>query len=328
MMKSITVFTPTYNRKHTISRTYQSLLRQTSNDFDWLIIDDGSTDGTLEWVESLGEKLTTQGCRYDWMGRQVEGEDNTHFSIKVPRANGSYLRIEYVLKPNGGLYTGYNVAYSIIETELNVCIDSDDYMPDNAVELILSTWKKQGSEKFAGLIGLDFFLSGVPIGGYFSEDLKVAHLVDIYQHKLHQGDIKCVLRTELMKQVAPQLGFEGEKNFNPVYMQLKVDDLYPSILVNQNLCFVEYQETDSMSKAIFKQYVNSPRSFSKLRILEMQLKHSTIKNKFRTSMHYVASCIISKDKKWLSNSPEKLITILVSPLGLLWYWYIMYKNKK
>ena len=56
-MKTITIFTPTYNRKHTLPRTYESLCRQTCDDFDWLIIDDGSTDGSREWVESLGEKV-------------------------------------------------------------------------------------------------------------------------------------------------------------------------------------------------------------------------------------------------------------------------------
>ena len=54
-MKLLTIFTPTYNRKHTIGRTYDSLLRQTSKDFHWLIIDDGSIDGTKERVESLGQ---------------------------------------------------------------------------------------------------------------------------------------------------------------------------------------------------------------------------------------------------------------------------------
>lgn len=327
-MKSITIFTPTYNRKHTISRTYQSLMRQTSTDFDWLVIDDGSTDGTRQWIESLGAKISICGCKYDWMGRRVEGLDQNHFVIEVSRIDGQVLRIEYIFKPNGGLYTGYNVAYNLIETELNVCIDSDDYMPDDAVELILSNWNNRDNNDYAGLIGLDFYLSGNPIGGHFPKELHIARLIDIYQYKLHQGDIKCVLRTDLMKTVCPQIGFEGEKNFNPVYMQLMVDDLYPSIVINKNLCFVEYQETDSMSKAIFKQYVNSPRSFAKLRVLEMQLSHSTLRNKFRTAMHYVASCLISKDGKWLDQSPEKLITILVLPFGFLWYWYILLKNKQ
>lgn len=327
-MKQITVFTPTFNRKHTLHRTFASLLRQTSKDFDWLIIDDGSCDGTRQWVESLGKKVSEKGSRFDWMGRLIEGYDENHFILECEGTDGASLRIEYVSKPNGGLYTGYNVAYCLIQTELNVCIDSDDYMPDNAIELIIDTWRRKGNSSYAGIIGLDFFLDGTPIGGYFNEDLNLARLVDIYQYKLHQGDIKCVLRTDLMREVAPQIGFEGEKNFNPVYMQLKVDDKYPSLILNNNLCFVEYQETDSMSKAIYRQYMNSPRSFAKLRLLEMSLDHSTFKNKFRCAMHYVSSCIFSKDKRWLQKSTAPIVTLLAAPIGLLWYLFVSYKNRE
>lgn len=56
-MKTLTIFTPAYNRAHTIGRTYESLLRQTSKDFEWLVIDDGSTDNTQELVEKwIAEK--------------------------------------------------------------------------------------------------------------------------------------------------------------------------------------------------------------------------------------------------------------------------------
>ena len=134
MDKILTVFTPSYNRKHTINRTYESLCRQTCMEFNWLIIDDGSSDGTREWVESLGEKVVTKGVVFDWMGRKLSSESDNHFVIES--LGDSPMRIEYVYKPNGGLYTGYNVAYALIETELCVCIDSDDYVPDDLVEKI------------------------------------------------------------------------------------------------------------------------------------------------------------------------------------------------
>ena len=64
------------------------------------------------------------------MGRIISEELSSadHFVIQSPN-----VRIEYVYKPNGGLYTGYNVAYQTIQTELCVCVDSDDYMPEDAV---------------------------------------------------------------------------------------------------------------------------------------------------------------------------------------------------
>ncbi|MCR5043463.1 MAG: glycosyltransferase family 2 protein [Bacteroidaceae bacterium] len=322
-MKTLTVFTPTYNRIHTLPRTYESLCRQTSSDFDWLIIDDGSSDGTRAWVESLGEMVESTGKRFDWMGRELDGEDDNHFKVKTDK-----FIIEYIYKPNGGLYTGYNVAYATIQTELCVCIDSDDFMPDDAVETIVKRWtgKPRGKE-YCGIVGLDFnVVDGKPIGGFFS-----GHLSEAYQTEIvHTGDVKQVMRTGLMRQVAPQIGFWGEKDFNPFYMLIQVLDKYPILISNDNFCWVEYQiGTDSMSQGIWKQYVRSPHSYAKYRINQMTLKHgNSLKNKFRLCVHYVSSCLLSKDGEWLKKSPLKGLTIMAAPLGVLLYFYVKYKNRK
>lgn len=341
-MKTLTVFTPTYNRKHTLPRTYESLCRQTCRDFDWLVIDDGSSDGTREWIESLGPKMIAKGQKFDWMGRVNDDElqvtnyelqsCSDHFFIQTPS-----LLIEYIYKPNGGLYTGYNVAYQTIQTELCICIDSDDYMPDDAVEKILLLWKKhypEGSlnhplsaityKEYCGIEGLDFDINtNLPIGGFFPSDLVEACKLEVPHH----GDTKQVLRTDLMRVVAPMIGFEGEKNFNPIYMIINVCDRYPLLILNENLCTVEYQiGADSMSQGIFRQYVNSPRSFAKMRLQEMNFIHNSFKGRFRSAIHYVSSCIIARDGEWLKKSNRKFITLLASPFGVLLYLYIKSKS--
>lgn len=295
-MKTLTIFTPTFNRAHTLGRTYQSLLRQSCKDFEWLIIDDGSTDNTQELVEKWSKEN------------------------KIP--------IRYIFKENGGLYTGYNTAYANINTELNVCIDSDDYMPDDAVEIILTHWKKYGGSEYAGITGLDYLLKGTPIGGLFPSNMHKGHLIDLIVKKLHSGDTKQVMRTDLMKSVSPLTGFPGEKNFNPAYMFFQVDNEYPSLFINKNLCYVEYQQNDSMSKGIFKQYLNSPNSFAKTRILYLTLKRTSFSFIIRNCIHYNSSCIIANDKNWLKNSPRKFLTILTRPLGYLLTKYIKYKANK
>lgn len=123
-MATLTVFTPLYNRINTLKRTYESLKRQTSKDFVWLIIDDGSTDNPYEIIK-------------EWI------KINNGFEIK------------YVYKENGGMHTAHNTAYENIDTELNVCVDSDDYMPDNAVQLIIDCWNKNKNKGYAGIIALD-----------------------------------------------------------------------------------------------------------------------------------------------------------------------------
>ena len=236
--------------------------------------------------------------------------------------------IRYIWKENGGLHTGYNTAYANIDTELCVCIDSDDWMPDDAVEKITRCWQEKGSSKYAGIMGLDFDTKGKPLGGFFPDDLHEAYFLDMYINNIHRADTKEVMRTELMKQVAPQVGFEGEKNFNPVYMLLQVCDDYPLIVLNENLCIVEYQQDDSMSRGIYRQYMNSPRSFAKLRLLEMNLKRNTFKHRFRSAVHYISSCLIAKDKNWLKLASNKWLVLMAAPFGLVLSFFIKSKAKK
>lgn len=101
-MENLTIFTPTYNRAYCLTNCYESLKRQTCKSFIWLIIDDGSNDNTKELVDS-------------WIAEK-------------------HIKIMYHWQRNQGMHGAHNTAYEMIETELNVCIDSDDYMPDDAVE--------------------------------------------------------------------------------------------------------------------------------------------------------------------------------------------------
>ena len=107
-MKTLTVFTPAFNRAHLLTRLYESLCNQTCQDFNWLIVDDGSTDETKALVSK-------------WIAEN-----------KIP--------IAYIYQENQGMHGAHNTAYKNIATPLNTCIDSDDYMPLNGVELILSKW--------------------------------------------------------------------------------------------------------------------------------------------------------------------------------------------
>ncbi len=294
--RELTIFTPSWNRAHTLPRLYGSLCTQTCRDFEWLVIDDGSTDGTEELVRG-------------WM---TEGK----------------LPIRYIRKENGGLYTGYNLAYETIETELNVCIDSDDCLPEDAVETILRVWREKGSDRYAGLIGLDCGLSdGKAIGGRFPEGMEECYLLDLYARRLHRGDAKQVMRTDLMKRVAPQEGFPGEKYFNPIYMLLQVCDEYPLLVVNHCLCLVEYQQADSMSRSIWHQYIDSPRSFAKMRRLEMSLHRNTAANRFRSAIHYVAECLVARDPRWLKDSPRKGLTFAAALPGAALFVIIRMKTR-
>ncbi|WP_319995446.1 glycosyltransferase family 2 protein [Trichococcus shcherbakoviae] len=292
MKPTITVFTPTYNRAHLLHMCYESLKNQTIKDFCWLIIDDGSTDETKLLVES-------------WI------RESNDFEIK------------YSFKKNGGLHTGYNLAIEIMDTELCICIDSDDYMPDNAIEKILKLWEKEKDVKFAGIIGLDFNTKNEIIGEPLP-DVKDVDLNELMITKKLVGDKKIVMRTELYKKVAPMPTLNNEKNFNPNYMNVLIGEDYRFLVLNENLCFVEYLE-EGMTKNIFNQYVDSPNSFAQIRILYMNLKKSSLLFKVKNAIHYTSSCIIAKKYKHIiTKSPNKLLTALMFPFGCLLTMYIRY----
>lgn len=296
-MIELTVFTPAYNRAELLSRCYESMKRQTNKNFIWMVIDDGSTDNTRllvnEWIKETRE-----------------------------------FPVEYYYKENGGLYTAYNEAIKHIKTKLCVCIDSDDFMPDDAVEKILSFWEESGSDEYAGIVGLDYYLDGNVVGDPLPNQ-KSVNLIDLLtgKYSIHNGDRTNVVRTELYKKFSPMKVYPGEKNFNPHYMHLQISQEYDFLVLNENLRFVEYQ-TDGMSNSILKQYKNSPNSFAEIRKLYLSFPETSWKFKMRHSIHLVSSCILAgRFSSVMKESPCLGITLLAIPFGCLLALYINIKTK-
>lgn len=296
-MIQLTVFTPTYNRAGLLSRCFESMKRQTNKGFIWMIVDDGSTDNTRELVE-------------DWMSQPLD------------------FQITYYYKENGGLHTAYNEAISHIVTELCVCIDSDDFMPDNAVERILSIWQKHGSDRVAGIVGLDYDLDGNVIGDPLP-DQSTVNLIDLLvgKYPIHNGDRTNVVRTELYQKYAPMKVFPGERNFNPHYLHLQISQEYDFLVLNENLRFVDYQP-GGMSDSMLQQYRNSPNSFAQTRKLYLSFPNTGLKFRFRQCIHYVSSSIIARNKRFIQESPAKVLTLLAIPCGILLTAVVCCKGKK
>ena len=291
--KLVTVFTPTYNRAHTLVRTYESLCKQTCDDFEWLIIDDGSTDNTEEVVKG-------------WLQEK-----------KIP--------LRYIKKENGGLLSGYNKAMEYIDSELNVCVDSDDFMPSNAISIIKKEWDKLKDKNLAGIIGLDYQITGEVVGGVFPITGRFYYWEKLYKLK-HSCDSKIVCRTDLMKKIAPLPTF-GEKDFNPIWYYFFIGEKYKFHLINKCLCVVDYQP-DGMSYGIYKQYRQSPKSNMETRRILMSSKFVPQKEKMKAALHYISSSIFSKNKNFIKESPQKLLTLLAIPPGLLLHCFILYKLYK
>ena len=292
--KTLTVFTPAYNRGYCINKCYESLCRQTCKDFVWLVVDDGSTDNTAELIK-------------DWSAREDNG-----------------FEIKYVYKENGGMHTAHNTAYENIDTELNVCIDSDDYMTDDAVEKIINCWRKHGSDEYAGIFALDIFDNGKIIGKELETD-RFATTFSGYFQRGGRGDKKIIYRTDIVRSTPPYPVFEGEKYVSLGYKYEQVDLIAPMIILNEPVCVVEYQ-ADGSSTNMFRQYLRNPKGFAFARKESMKCNFNT-KDVFRNCIHYVSSSIISKNRKFISESPKKLMTVLAIPFGVALTAYIKSKSK-
>ncbi|MGL4673150.1 MAG: glycosyltransferase family 2 protein [Cetobacterium sp.] len=292
MKKVLTVFTPTYNRAYVLNGCYQSLLRQTCQDFIWVIIDDGSTDNTTELVKS-------------WI------DENK-------------IEIRYYYQENKGMHGAHNKAYEVIDTELNVCIDSDDYMTDNAVEIILNVWEKNKRDDIAGIGALDIYKNGEIIGTKFPEGLKETKYFDIFKIHKVKGDKKFIYRTELVKQ-NPYPIFYGEKYVGLDYKYMKLDEDYSLVLINEAVCIVEYLQ-DGSSLNMFRQYKNNPKGFAFYRIENMKNKRGDLKYRFKESIHYVASSLISKNTNFFKETPCKMLCVLALPFGYIFYKCISKKG--
>ncbi len=130
----ITVFTPTYNRAHLLPRLYESLKTQTFKDFEWIIVDDGSTDDTEEVVKSFFPPL----------GRMEGG---------------------FIHQPNGGKHRAINRGAQEAQGELFFIADSDDYLPDDSLAKVAEKYKKiKGDNSIGGICGLDMTPKGDVIG--------------------------------------------------------------------------------------------------------------------------------------------------------------------
>lgn len=293
MKPILTVFTPTFNRADLIHKCYNSLKSQTNKKFKWLVIDDGSTDNTKELI--------------------MRWKEEADFCI------------EYIYKNNGGMHSAHNKAYENIDTELNICIDSDDYMTEDAVGKIIKAWKEKKSDHIAGLAGLDIYTDGNVIGTRFPENLNEATLFDIYHKYGVVGDKKLVYRSELTKNF-PYPEYEGEKYVGLDYKCHKLDENYKLALINEPLCVVEYLPEGS-SKNMLKQYRRNPRGWCFYRIENMKIPNTSLGYKFKECIHFVSSNLILKNNIIVKNSPYKFLTVCAFPLGILLYTYVMYSTR-
>jgi hypothetical protein len=221
------------------------------------------------------------------------------------------------------MHGAHNTAYHHISTELNTCIDSDDWMPEDAVAKIISFWKENGSDKWAGIVGLDMTADGKIIGTRF--DTPHVNLTQYYDQG-GLGDKKIVYRTDVIKKYPEYPLFEGEKYVSLASKYFMIDQDYDLLTLNEPLVIVEYQQ-DGSSINMWRQYWKNPKGFTYDRKLVLSSKPKLMK-RFKYCIHYISSKLIAKQYDIISDSPCKISTLLMLPFGYAFYRIIKHQVKR
>lgn len=227
----ITVFTPTYNRAMLLPRLYDSLKKQTSSEFEWIVINDGSTDNTEELLQ-------------EWAT-----DDNS-------------FRFEYLTVPNGGKHRAINRAVNMARTDAFFIVDSDDYLLPYSIEKV-HKWFDTVSydESFAGISGLRGESIDIPIGGYGNFEGEYIDCTNLERHLYNLLDDKAeVYKTSILKKY-PFPEFEGE-NFltEPIVFDHIARDGYKIRWYNEITYICEYQDNGLTANGNLK-FLQNPKGF-------------------------------------------------------------------
>lgn len=287
----ITVFTPAYNREKLLPRLYKSLTEQEDANFEWLIVDDGSTDNTKEYVKRLIDE--------------------------------NKIKIRYVYQPNGGKYTAFNRGVFTALGELFFCVDSDDFLTRGALKLIEEESAKITDENIGGIIAQKQDLSGKKLGKSFPNGLKFADTYELAAKYNCTGEWSLIYKTEILrKNLFPFISGENFVTESVVYDQIAKK--YKMLLKDEVLCICEYQ-ADGLTNGIFNLMLKNPTGYKiyyKQRI-DMAL---TKKERIGYIVRYNAFNTLSGDKAYAYAGRYKALVALLKPLGWLLVEY--YKQKK
>ena len=289
-----TIFTPTFNRKELLEKLYKSLQKQTFKDFEWLIVDDGSADGTKEKVEEfLSEKK---------------------------------LDIKYYFKENGGKQRAYNFATDKANGELFICLDSDDEYVENGLETILKYWKKyEKNSNIAGMGYLSTYPNGEVIGSSFPEKEMVSTQFDIYNKYSVKGDKGLMFRTEIIKKYKFPV-FDDEKFITEAVVYNRICEKYKMVYVNEKIEIKEYQE-DGLTAKYNNLLLRNPKGQA-LYHNEINSQNLSFKQKVLNNAVYYKFCRAAGYKfgKIFKENKNKLF--LIFALGIGEYMWQKEKNKK
>ncbi len=273
-----TVFTPTYNRAHTIVRTYESLEKQTCKNFEWVVVDDGSSDDTLKILLELKGKA--------------------NFPIIIQQ------------QENAGKHVAINAGVQLSQGELFFIVDSDDWLQPDAIETIqelAESLPKDG--KYAGVAGVRVDPAGKLIGTSFDADYIDCTAFERTKYNIN-GDKAEVYFTDVLRKY-PFPAFKGEKFLTESVVWYRIaHDGYKIRWTNKAFYVCDYQ-SNGLSATTGK----CSRNFKGYQLTTKEmLAYKELPFKERAGQLLAYAAILRKEKK---NVKECAVEVGY-PCGVLW----------
>ncbi|MCX7795439.1 MAG: glycosyltransferase family 2 protein [bacterium] len=289
----ITIFTSTYNRAKLLSRLYESIKKQSFSDFEWIIVDDGSTDGTKSIVES-------------WI-------KENEFDIR------------YFYQQNSGKHIAINKGVREARGELFFIVDSDDWLVEDSLQDIWQTWQSIPIDQrryFAGISGLCAYKDGKVVGTKYPYDFIDSDSIEIRTFYDVKGD-KCeVFRTEILRE------FPFPSNLGKFVTEglvwNRIAQKYRMRYLNKVWCHIEYQPDGLTSRSIELRVSNLDSTILYYReLIELRGKRIKFKYKLRNIINYLRFSIhkreFFKSLIYIGNVNLKLLCLIAFPISFLLY---------
>ena len=292
----ITLFTPTYNRAHLLSRLYNSILMQDVIDVEWLIVDDGSIDDTEALIENFQKE--------------------------------SIINIRYYKKSNGGKHTAINFGLQNAKGELFFIIDSDDVLAENALKNIKKHYQSiKNNNNICGIVGLSQYIDKQEIvGDFFLRDGWEVSFADIYLKYHLKGDKSVAFKTAVLQQY-PFPEKQGVRFVFEAVVWHEMSKKYNVLALNMIVQFVEYQKS-GVSDSSFKKWYIQSLAFSFFHLIKNKtyplLKYPH--HFFWNYIHLAINSLLSGESYYKQLSLiDKMLYLILYPRA--YYTFLKLKDK-
>jgi glycosyltransferase involved in cell wall biosynthesis len=286
----ITIFTPTYNRCATLPRLYASLQEQSSKNFEWLIIDDGSTDGTAELVA-------------EWQRTNAE------------------FPIVYRWKPNGGKHTAHNLSLTLARGRYFAIMDSDDWYAPDGIKVLKDHWDRLGEDyvNYSNVEGLCAHPDGSLIGSRYPTDIFDSDNFSITYQRDKSGDTAGMYRLDVLK----EFPFPNDENtfITEGLIWNRIANQYKTRFINVIIGFKEYLQIGLTNRTLRSKLKTAKYSCLYTREILVTKNNIPAKLWLRLQLNYIRYALHSgiPIRQQFREAPSRLYFIIFFIPGLLLY---------